>query len=257
MLAILAEAANALGCTVDSLKRKPVPSLRTVKAIAPLLAKLRDDKMPGDLESAIQHQGVPRDMFQEEPGTEILSAIGKYEPFRAALLKAWTKHSHWATPSCPAVKPSSCLAHAHSRGQKLLQVLQACLPDMDGDKQEVWSTNCGRGVARVLGWLAMMGEAQLGIIRSVDHTKAGIQVFKLGATGRKYILDMEGEPTAVERLAKICKAADTTQAVRRSLAGAARSGKSSGHLFDSQSLGWAHLALVQGQTTCSPGPSES
>lgn len=194
------------------LKLKPVSSLKSVKATVPFLAQVRNGKLPGDLESAVHHRSTSSQMFQEEPGTEILSAIGKYEPFRAELLKRWSQRSR------QAIQQSIHHGGCSSRGAQLLRVLQACLPKMDGDQQKVWSQNCGRAVSRVLGWLAMVGEAQLGIVRSLgdEHTEpaeAGVRVFLLGTTGRRYVLDVEGEPLAVERLARFCKAADTMQAV--------------------------------------------
>lgn len=185
---------------------------RTVKATVPWILKVRNNGLPGDLQNAVEHYAADRsgNMFLEEPACEILSVVGKYGPFRDALLQCWRKP---AVQAVPAVQPS-----VEQRAARLLHVLRDTLYMMDGDAQLVWTLNCGRSVSRVLGWLAMLGPSRLHVIRHVPRggrLKTRCKVYRLGAAGTPYIIDTAKEQAALDCLRRTCLAADAMTKVMR------------------------------------------
>lgn len=104
-------AAYTLGCNIEDLKEERGLCLRRLLERLPVCIALRAGHLPGDLESAVRHQTTSRRSFNEEPALEVLSALGKYEPFRASLQKAWQSH---CSKSCSSAVLQSCSPSSES-----------------------------------------------------------------------------------------------------------------------------------------------
>ena len=189
----------------EELKCQQKATLLHVRQLLPQVYALRDGHLPGDVEATIEHATVSKPMFQAEPGTEILSLLGKYKPWKDALFSSW-KADHRGRRGCAAVWQFD---HA-ARAQAMLPVLVAALHCMDGDPQQVWSDNCGRKVGRILGWLPMCSRLKL-LKHDKDCTESqrrGKALLHLGAHGLPYRLLPHGEGLVLVELAKIAKAGD-------------------------------------------------
>ena len=109
---------------------------------------MRDGKLPADLLSAIQHQKTSHAMYTSEPGLEMISLQGKYDPFRTALFGAWQS-------SCSAVKKKGA-ASLEQRAEVMLNILEKTLDQLSEVPMQEWHDNCGRNVSHVLGWLPLL-----------------------------------------------------------------------------------------------------
>ena len=164
----------------------------------------RGRHLPGDLESAVRHQAMSSRMFSAEPGLEVLSIQGKYEPWRAALLKEWSSRQRRR-----AVEKASPAQRATS----VLPVLEAAAFQMDNDPQGPWVINCGRGVSKVLGWLPLL--SRLGAVKHLESVPAskrkGLRVLTLGALKGQYVWLPDGADCVLAALSLICQAGDILQ----------------------------------------------
>ena len=170
--------ADYLGLKLKDVVRKRLATLRRVSSRLPVLAKLRAGKLPADLLSAIRHQMSSQPMFAAEPGLELISLQGKYDPFRQALYEAWTK----VTGGGSAVRRSAAQQFSNSavqesdvavqdydgRAEVMLDVLEETVARVHLVPMQEWHDNCGRGVSHVLGYLPLL--ARLNLIQ-VQHQK--------------------------------------------------------------------------------------
>lgn len=223
-------AAEALNCEVGDLVKKAVATLHTVvEAVGPL-SRIRSGQLPGDLQCAVEHMETSKSMFASEPALELVSVLGKYGPFKDLLFKLWQRRQRSRVPahqqsSSPAARRqrSRVLADQQSsspaaRAKELLKLLKEAALSAQHLDEKVWNLNCGRKVAKVLGWLPLLS-THIRCVRHITeaqalrHEKAGTTVFRLGMHGNPYVWATEDESACIDRLSRLVLAADALAGV--------------------------------------------
>ena len=101
--------------------------------------------LPGDLESSIALYCDPafRAMIDDDPVFEVLSVQGKIQPFKEALLRAWTElHTPHQTTHTP-----------QERAQRAIFTLQRSIRSLSALRFPEWSSSTGRHNQYHSGWL--------------------------------------------------------------------------------------------------------
>ena len=114
--------------------------------------------VPGDVVAACQSLNTCQDMFNSEPGLQLCSFLGKYQPWMDHLFATWQ--------SLPKPPPRLRAAQRAStkrsdpdllgRATFIAEVLRGALQRCSGDPMQIWSDNCGKRVSRHIGYLALM-----------------------------------------------------------------------------------------------------
>ena len=82
-------AAKILGCETKDLVTELVPATEVRQRMS-VLEPLYQQLLPLDLEDAVGRATSSAKMYRAEPTLQLICLQGKYGPFRAALLEAWT-----------------------------------------------------------------------------------------------------------------------------------------------------------------------
>lgn len=114
--------------------------------------------VPGDVVAACQAIDAHKDMFNSEPGLQLCSFLGKYQPWMDNLFATWQ-----SLPKPPPQSKTARRASTKRQDQDLLaratfiaEVLRGTLQKCSGDSMQIWSDNCGKRVSRHIGYLALM-----------------------------------------------------------------------------------------------------
>lgn len=212
------QAAKRRGCSVEDIQKgescKKLPSLLRVRHMTPLVRKLRAGRMPGDMEASIRHTSISANMFKHEPGTEMLSILGKYEPWKDALWEGWRQlqgktKARATTEGFAAVQQCRRAAvPVAERAEMLFTLLEFATLKMDGIPQTEWNLNCGRKVCRVLGWLPLLSD--LGAVKHWPggQPPKGKRVLQLGTDLKEYQWLPKGRAPVVKMLERYAMGGD-------------------------------------------------
>ena len=134
----------------------PLPSLAAHVKVMFSMYRSIGWLVPGDVVAACQGINEYKAMFDSEPGLQLCSFLGKYQPWMDGMFATWK--------GLPKPPPREARRASTKRNDQdllgratfIAEVLRGALQRCSGDRMQIWSDNCGKRVGRHIGYLALM-----------------------------------------------------------------------------------------------------